>query len=373
MKSSKTSQPGPRLASLSASRLDRIKEYTPGKSIPEIAAAYNLDPEEIIKAGSNENPLGPSPLAVEAIKKEAWKAHLYPSDSSVQSLREALASYTGHPSENIVVGNGMDGVIDTLVRIYQGSETLIPVPTFSYYELATQTHGGRPIFYQRGSEFQVEPQGLLDAVTPKTAIVFLTSPNNPTGNTIPERDLREVLEGLEDRAIVFLDEAYVEFASGSLAHLTGEYENLVVGRTFSKVFGLAGLRIGYALLPDWLTPLYHKAATPFAVNRLAIAAAQAALSDQEHLKKTIELVKTGRKQLTWGLNLKTYTSQANFVLASTKPATAREVSEKLLQKGIIVRDCTSFRGAGENLIRITVMRPEQNQRIIEALEEINQI
>ncbi|HMB46411.1 MAG TPA: histidinol-phosphate transaminase [Candidatus Methanoperedens sp.] len=349
-----------------------IKEYVPGKSIEEIAGKYGLDPDSIIKLGSNENPLGPSPRAVAAIKEKAGRVHLYPQADALV-LRKAIGEYTGYPSSNIVVsGNGMDGIIDTIMKLFmsQGTESIIPIPTFSYYEIATLANGGKPVFVERDSDYYIAPENILDKANVNTRMIFLCSPNNPTGNSISEKDARKILESTD--AIVFIDEAYVEFANSSITGLVREYENLIVGRTFSKAFGLAGMRMGYAIAPEWIVREYMKVMTPFSMDILSTAAGLAALGDKKHLNKSVEAVKKGRMQLSKGVGTlcKVYSSDANFILVDVSPNSSKEVSELLLKKGIIVRDCTSFRGAGKSLIRISVGMQEQNEKVIEAFREI---
>ncbi|VVB87038.1 Aromatic-amino-acid aminotransferase 2 [uncultured archaeon] len=349
-----------------------IKEYVPGKSIEEIALKYSLDPEKIIKLGSNENPLGPSPLAVEAIRVKAGKVHLYPPSDALE-LRSALSDFTGYPQNNIVVsGNGMDGILDTMMRLFMspGAETVIPIPTFSYYEIATLANGGKPVFVKRDKDFEINHREILAAVNSKTRMIFLCSPNNPSGNLIGEEMVRKILDNTG--AIVFIDEAYVDFAENSLSGLVKEHENLIVGRTFSKALGLAGMRLGYAIVPDWLSRDYMKVMTPFSVDVLSIAAGIAALGDAKYIKKSIETIKKGREQLADGLEplCRVYPSQANFMMIDVAPRTAAGVCEKLLRMGIIVRDCTSFRGADDSLIRITAGTREQNKKVIAAMEMI---
>lgn len=349
-----------------------IKEYVPGKSIEEIARKYGLASDKIIKLGSNENPLGASPLAVAAIKERAGKVHLYPPSDALE-LRKALSGYTGYQVNNIVVsGNGMDGIIDTVMRLFMtaSAEVIIPVPTFSYYEIATLANGGTPVFVKRDKDYNIGAEEILDKVNENTKLIFLCSPNNPSGNTVSEEEIRNILESAN--TIVFVDEAYADFSEHNIMGLVREYENLIVGRTFSKAFGLAGMRMGYAMAPDWVCREYLKVMTPFSVDVLSLAGGIAALKDKEHLDKTIENVKKGRIQLTTGLGrlCKVYPSEANFIMIDVSPRKAGEISESLLKRGIIVRDCTTFRGAGESLIRITVGTEEQNQKVIEALSSI---
>jgi len=349
-----------------------IKEYVPGKSIEEIALKYGLDPENIIKLGSNENPLGPSKLAVRAIQEKAGKVHLYPPSDALE-LRSALSEYTGYPGKNIVVsGNGMDGILDTMMRLFMtpGAESVIPIPTFSYYEIATLANGGKPVFVKRDSDFEITHNDILAKVNSNTKMIFLCSPNNPSGNVISEEEVRKILD--KTHAIVFIDEAYVEFAQVNLSGLVKEHENLIIGRTFSKAFGLAGMRLGYAIVPEWIAHDYLKVMTPFSVDVLSLAGGIAALSDCDYIKKSIETVKKGREQLTRGLGrlCRVYPSEANFIMIDVAPSTAAHVCESLLKIGIIVRDCTSFRGAGDSLIRISIGTQAQNKKVIAAMEMI---
>lgn len=349
-----------------------IREYVPGKSIEDIAKKYHLRPDSIIKLGSNENPLGPSPKAVMAIREKAEKVHLYPPSDAFE-LRSKISDRTGYPASNIVVsGNGMDGILDTMMRLFMvpGAQSIIPIPTFSYYEIATLANGGKPVFIGRKPDFDVDPEEIIDKVTESTKMIFLCSPNNPSGNIISEIDTRKILESID--AMVFVDEAYADFSKKTLMGLVKEYDNLIVGRTFSKAFGLAGMRLGYAIVPEWLCPAFMKVMTPFSVDVLSIAGAVATLKDKEYLEKSIETVIRGRQQLASGLTslCKVYPSEANFILIDVFPQRARDVSESLLKKGIIVRDCTSFRGAGESFIRITVGTEEQNRKVLQALSEV---
>lgn len=347
----------------------KIKEYVPGKTIEDVAKEYGFIPEEVLKLGSNENPLGPSPKAVQAVRDHANTISVYPS-MGAKELRHALAQYIGYPVDQIVVGNGMDGVIDVLTRLFveKNDEVIISIPTFSYYELFTLACGSVPIFVPRNSNFDVDVDKLLGAVSEKTKIIFLCSPNNPTGNLMKESDLRQVLDATE--SMVILDEAYAEFADISMVELVREYENLIVTRTMSKAFGLAGLRIGYAVAPPEISKEYMKVVPVFSVNRIGISAGVAALGDREHLRQTIKTIRSGRAFLQNNIPFKIYPSQANFVLVDVSPFTAEEICEVLLRKGIIVRDCSSFRGAGDSLIRVSVGTKEQNTRVIEAFKGV---
>ncbi|KAF5416334.1 MAG: histidinol-phosphate aminotransferase [Candidatus Methanogaster sp.] len=349
-------------------------KYVPGRSIAEISEQYNIPADAIIKLGSNENPLGPAPSAVRAIIKHANNVSIYP-DSDASALCDALSGYTGYPGANIVASAGMDGVIDTMMRMLMPGEAIIPVPTFSYYGITARTHHGTPVFVSRDENFGLDPQAILSQVTNETRVIFLCSPNNPSGNLVSESDLRTILAGCGDcngcdgcGAVVFLDEAYIEFSERSMIHLVREYDNLMVGRTLSKAFGLAGLRVGYAVMPEKMRDEYLRYATPFSVSSLATAAGIAALGDDAHLKQSVKLVRDGRKVLM-EIPFKVYPSEANFVLVDVSPHQSGEVCELLAREGIIVRDCSSFRGAGDTLVRVSVGTPEQNERVVEAFSE----
>lgn len=357
------------------SSLMEIEDYKPGKVV-----------KGAIKLSSNENPLGPSPKVVKEIVKSIEEGELnlslYPWERNEEELRDEISRYVGVGAsarigkENIVIGAGVDGVLDTLVKIFIeiGDEALIPIPTFSLYESLVKIAGGMPGYVKRKSgEFSIPLDELISACNEKTKMIFISSPNNPTGNCIPEAEMRAIIESVP-KVMVVIDEAYVEFADSSLVNLVKEYENVLVLRTFSKAFGLAGLRVGYAVIPEWLASAYKKVSIPFSVNSVAIKAAIVALRDKEHLRKCVKLVKHEREFLLENLQrrfLRAYPSQANFVLVDVSPRKSYEVYEELMKNGLIVRDCASFRGAGDSFIRITVGTSEQNELVVEALKQIS--
>ena len=349
--------------------VNSIEEYVPGKSIEEIASKYGISPSQIIKLGSNENVLGPSPKAIESLRSTASKVNIYPSADACE-LVDAISVYTGLPAENICAsGPGMDGLLDNMMRllIESGDEVIIPTPTFSYYEIVARANGATAVHVAPGEGLEFDMNAIKDAISDRTKIIFICSPNNPTGMLMAEEDVRLLLEST--KGLVFVDEAYVEFADKNLSGLINEYDNLVIGRTFSKAFGLAGLRIGYGLMPAWLKAQYMKIATPFNVSLPALMAGVAALSDSEYLEKSISMTREGRTFLTENIPFRVYDSSANFVLVDVSPMIARDVSESLMKKGIIVRDCRSFKNAGESLIRVTVGTGEQNAKVVAAFKE----
>jgi histidinol-phosphate aminotransferase len=353
------------------SSLERLEEYKPGKLV-----------KGAIKLSSNENPLGPSPEVIREIVKSIGEGELnlsvYPWERNEEELKDEILRYIDvgtarKKKENIAIGAGVDGVLDTLVKIFieSGNEAIIPVPTFSLYESLVKIAGGVPRYVKREKHFGIPVEGVISACNEKTKIIFISSPNNPTGNCIPEDKVREIIE-LVPEVMVVIDEAYVEFADSSLQNLVTEYENVLVLRTFSKAFGLAGLRVGFAVIPEWLAIHYKKVSIPFSVNSVAITAAIAALRDKEHLRRSVELVKRERQFLIENLQrfFEVYPSEANFVFVNVSPAKSYEVYDALMQRGIIVRDCSSFRGAGDSFIRISVGTREQNELVVEVLKDL---
>ncbi len=341
--------------------------YVPGRSAEEVARVYGINPDAIIKLGSNENALGASPKAIEAIKEHVNDISIYPAPGYV-SLKNAIARYVGVAAEHVIVGNGSDDLLNTLLRylIERDDEAIIPTPTYSYYETIVEAARGKCVFVSRASDFAVDVDQVIGAITPETKLIFICSPNNPTGNSIDRAALERVLQSTN--ALVVLDEAYVEFARGSHVDLTNHYDNLLVSRTLSKAFGLAGLRLGYAVLNEDLARSYNRLMLAFSVNQLAVKAGIAALSDLDFLHETVAMVEQGRTYLREHLPVKTYPTDANFIFADVTPHTAHEVTEYLARQGIIIRNCETFRGCSNSHIRITVGQPWQNAKLLETLD-----
>jgi histidinol-phosphate aminotransferase len=328
-----------------------------GPNLAEVCERYNIDPENIIKLNLNENAYGPSPLVGMMFKDVPLQE--YP-DSSL--FLESLAKYTGYPESNIIVGAGMDEIITTISRLFlgQGDRALIPVPTYNVYEIATRLCGGMPFHWQRLSGFKVgpnPPNGMK--------IIFLCSPNNPTGNLIAEDTVRSIAESTD--GIIFLDEAYAEFAEKSLLKLVEDYDNLVVGRTLSKAFGLAGLRLGYAVAPEWIAVQYRRIAPIFSISSLSLAAGIISLNDLKYMKETVSKIILERELLYSTLET-AFPSKGNFLFIRTQEKSCL-VMERLLSRGIVIKDCSSFPGAGDHFIRVTIGTPEQNKKFLLAYME----
>jgi len=349
---------------------DRLAEYVAGLTLNEAADRLGLPPERLVKLNSNENCLGPSPKAVEAVQRAAGEIALYPTPDAAE-LRRVLADHRNVPFDDVVVGAGMDGVLETTYRTFldPGDEVVVPIPTFSYYEIAARFFGGMPRFVNRDSMFKVDADSVIEACGPKTKVVVLTSPNNPSGNLVSEDVVTEIAENVD--ALIFVDQAYAEFSDQCLDGLALKLENVIVGHTLSKAYGLAGLRVGYAITPAWIAREYLKVTTPFAVNRVAIAAALASIADGDHLQKSIDVVRRGRDFLCENLKFHVFPSQANFVAVDTSPLTSKEVCDALFARGVLVRNCSSFRGAGDHLIRVTVGTEEQNRRLADELNRLH--
>ncbi len=349
--------------------IEDIPPYIPGKSKEEIAKEYGLDEASIIKLGSNENPLGPSKKAVDIIAKYADKVSIYPEDGSSE-LRYKIAEYIGVGEGQVIAGNGSDEILDMAVKMFiaDGDEAVIPVPTFSMYGKLVELYSGKCVYVPLGDGFSFDTDKILEKITSETKLVFVCSPNNPTGSTISEGGLKKIL----DRDVmVILDEAYTEFSSEPFVHLVNEYKNLIVLRTFSKAFGLAGLRVGYGIADSEIIDWMLRIRIPFSVNLLAQKAAIAALNDKEHLKESVELARVGRmlilEELSKVKGVRAYPSQANFVFIELD-SKASEIVEALFKRGIIVRDC-SFAEPGD-YIRVSIGTMEENKKFLENFKEV---
>ena len=267
--------------------LAQLEEDEAGPDPAEISRRYGIPEERIVMLSRNENPYGPSPCLRAALKDVPL--HRYP-DS--RPFLTALSGYTGYPEECLVAGAGMDEIITTICRIFLGAgdKALIPVPTYNFYGLAVELCGALPLYQARLSGFAVDTK-----IPERIKMAFLCSPNNPTGNALSEENVRAIVEGTD--AIVFLDEAYAEFAGKSLLKLVREYDNLVVGRTLSKAFGLAGLRLGYAVAPPWIAQQYRRVAPLFSISSLSLAAGVAALQDLDWMRECVGKIVSERERM----------------------------------------------------------------------------
>ena len=352
-----------------------IKEYF-GPDDPEhLAKRLGRPVESIIKLDANENPYGASPLVQEMLSTFTGYS-IYP-DSDQRSARAALAEYAGVPAESLILGNGADELIDLLMRAYldPGDELIDFPPSFAMYAFNAQLQDARVVSVPRDEQFGIDVDAALAAITPRTKLILLTSPNNPTGTVIPTADVRRILD---TGYLVVLDEAYFEFADADgqgFETMIGEvasYPNLVVLRTFSKWAGLAGLRIGYGVFPSEVSEHLWKLKPPFNVNVAALVAMRASLEDKEHLLGTVKQIVAERDRLLVGLPktrlLRPYPTRSNFILSEINGMDGRTLTDRLADEGILVRYYNTPRL--RSCVRISVGRPEQNDILLATLTRI---
>jgi histidinol-phosphate aminotransferase len=354
--------------------LDHLKPYVPGTPIEEVQRKYGL--KHVIKLASNENPLGTSPKAVDAIREALPRLNYYP-DSECHDLRVALGEYHHVDPEQIVVGNGADGIITQICMAYldQDSEVIVSQSSFPVYDIFTHIMRARLIKTPL-RDYRLDLPAMAAAITGQTKLVFVCNPNNPTGTIVTAAEVEAFMSRVPDSVLVVFDEAYYELVDSDDYPDTVEYlrqgrENVIIMRTFSKVYGLAGIRLGYAIgLPGVLAPL-NRAKESFAVNLLAQAAGVAALQDQDFMRRTVEANRASRQWL-YGqfdrLGLFYVPSHTNFVLVRVGPQAA-EVQQALLRRGVIVRPCGGYDLS--DFLRVTVGTPEQDARFVEALGAVS--
>lgn len=348
-----------------------IAPYQPGKPISELAREMGLSEDGIIKLASNENPLGVSPHAQRAIQQLLDGLARYP-DGNGFELKRALAATYGVGPERIVLGNGSNDVLELAARAFltPRDSAIYSQHAFAVYPLAVQAVGATGIEVP-ARNFGHDPEAMLRAVRDNTRLVFIANPNNPTGTMIPAGELEAFLAALPSEVLVVLDEAYNEYVApelrpDSLVWL-GRFPNLVLTRTFSKVYGLAGLRVGCAFAAAGVADLMNRVRQPFNVNSVALAAAAAALGDVDFVRRSFELNRAGMKQVTDGLTrlgIEYIRSYGNFVSFKVKDAAA--VYERLLRLGVIVRPIASY-GMPDHL-RVTIGLESENARFLESLE-----
>jgi len=356
-----------------------LKPYTPGKPIDELEREYGV--VDSIKLASNENPLGASPLALAAARDALDDVWLYP-DANGFHLKQALAKRHGVPAGCITLGNGSNDVLVFLAQTFltPSLSSLYSQYCFAVYPIATQMVGARAVVAPAlPSDHPVMPLGhdlraLYERVDADTRIVWIANPNNPTGTWLEGERLRDFIASLPGHAICVVDEAYNEYAQpdapGDASTWLEEFPNLVVTRTFSKAYGLAGLRVGYALSNPGIADLLNRVRPAFNVNAPALAAAQAALGDTGFIERSRAMNAAGLDQLQRGLaelGATTIPSAANFVLAGFDRPSA-ELNEALLRRGIIVRPVGNY--GLDRYLRITVGSEEQNRRLLDALGEV---
>ena len=347
-----------------------ISPYQPGKPITELAREMGIPVDQIVKLASNENPLGMSPKAKKAVEAAISGVERYPDQFD---LIRAVAERAGVARNQVVLGNGSNDVLDLIARVFlaPGRSAVFAQHAFAVYPLATLSTGAE-LICTPAKNYGHDLAAMRAAIRPDTRIVWIANPNNPTGNFLPYPEVRAFLEVVPQDVVVVLDEAYNDYLPPAervdVADWIKDFPNLVVTRTFSKIFGLAGLRVGYALASVEIADLMNRVRQPFNVNNLAIAAAVAALDDHPFVAESYELNRRGMEQLIAGLKrfgLEHIPSHGNFV--TFKAGDAATVNQKLLKQGVIVRPIGGY-GLPEWL-RVTIGTDMENARFLEALEK----
>ena len=349
-----------------------ISPYQPGKPIAELAREMELAAQDIIKLASNENPLGMSPRGRQAMLDAADDVARYP-DGGGFALKAALSRRHGVQMDQIVLGNGSNDVLDMAARAFlaRGNSAVYAQHAFAVYPIATLSVGARGIEVP-AREYGHDLDAMRAAIAPDTRVVFIANPNNPTGTFVAGALLRRFLEAVPQDVLVVLDEAYNEYLEPSLRYESvawvARFPNLVVTRTFSKIYGLAGLRVGYAMAHPEIADLMNRVRQPFNVGSLALAAAAAALDDEEFIRQSYELNRFGMRQIVNGLEslgLEQIPSCGNFV--TFRVGDAAGVNQRLLRQGVIVRPIAGY-GMPEHL-RVSIGREDENARFLAALEQ----
>jgi histidinol-phosphate aminotransferase len=328
---------------------------------------------DLARLMSNESPIPPSPHVVAAAADALARCNLYP--NSGEDLRRGLADFVGSPFESIVLGNGSTEILDAIARIFlePGDESVIPVPTYAFFETQTRIQGAEPVLVDLDAEFGLDMSVIRRAVGRRTKLIFLCSPNNPTGNAWTSGDLREVLDlGVP----VVVDQAYLECGHAeSFASLVAEHPHLIVTRTMSKGFGLAGLRIGYAIATPTIADAIARVRIPFSVNLVALGAGVAALGDLDDLERRRRHIVDERERVTAELardpRIRPYTSEGNFVLIKVRDlgVSADEIVERLQADGMLLRAMRAHRLTGA-FVRLTIGTVEQNDRFLAAFARL---
>ena len=362
------------LVNLTAPGISSLTPYEPGKPMAELERELGIS--DIIKLASNENPFGPSPKARLAAQQSLDEVSRYPDGNSFV-LRQAIAAHHAVDPNCISVGNGSNEILELVARLFlvPGTQSMFSQHAFAVYPIVTQSAGAEAVVVPVQKEsLQVDLYGMLTKLSDRVRVLFLANPNNPTGTWLPADELREFIEKIPPQVVVVIDEAYFEYVDkpgyASAVDWIDDFPNLLVTRTFSKIYGLAGFRIGYSVSQPELAELLNRVRQPFNTNLPAQAAAVAALSDDEHLRMSRELNLAGMTQLEkafMGLGLSYIPSAGNFICVNFERE-AMPISDALLKQGVIVRPVANY--GLPTYLRITVGSESENQRFIDALKEV---
>jgi histidinol-phosphate aminotransferase len=345
--------------------------YDASKSPQTLRDKVEVPVEDVIKLDANENPYGCSPRVTRALAEYA-DVNIYP-DSGQTELRHRLQEYTGVGMGHIVAGAGSDQLIDLVMRLFlrPGDEVINCIPTFAMFRFFIELCNGIPVEVPRDENFKVDVNDIEKAITKKTKLILLATPNNPTGTLTPREDILKVLD---TGVPVMVDEAYYEFTGETVAPLVGKYNNLMVLRTFSKWAGLAGLRVGYGMFPTKIANYLLRIKEPYCVNVAALVAVRESLEDKDYLMSNVKAIIAERERLFSCLEamewLRPYPSQANFILCSVLKGKAKELQQRLEDGGILVRYFDQ--PLLEDSVRISIGRPEENDILMETLNELGE-
>lgn len=354
--------------------LQGLSPYVPGKPIEELAREFDLNPADIVKLASNENPLGPSPKVLTAIEKELPEITRYP-DGSGFLLKEKLAEHYAIEPDQITLGNGSNDVLDLVAHAWlaPGTNAVFSQHAFAVYPIAT-TAAGAECRIVPAKDYGHDLEAMLAAIDDNTRVVFIANPNNPTGTWFDVTSLEQFLANVPPQVIVVLDEAYIEYAAGSELpdgmKYIANYPNLIVSRTFSKAYGLAGLRVGYSVSSTQIADILNRIRAPFNVNSLALTAACAALEDEDYLFRSRQANEQGMAQLESGLNalgLQWINSKGNFIAVDFQQD-ASAVNQALLERGVIVRPIAGYQMP--SFLRVSIGTHEENARFLTVLKQV---
>jgi histidinol-phosphate aminotransferase len=350
-----------------------VEKYIPGKTMDEVKAAYGID--KVIKLGSNENPYGPFENTIEKMKEELKKMNIYPEANFVK-LKQILGEKFGLTEDNITLAHGAGGAIETLAKVFisKGDEFIISKQSYGLYKEVSKIMGGITKVIPLNKDYTVDIDALISIISNKTKMIWLCNPNNPTGTMIDKKDIDRILEVLPETGWLILDEAYIEFSDVNKIPNGTEYikdgKNVVVVRTFSKFYGLAGARIGYIVANTGLITGFDTVAEPFNASRIALCSAISVLTDDyEEVCKFGDKIKFERGRVSKELEklgLEPVKSETNFIFFST-PFNANEMGEYMIRKGVVIRPCGGW--GYKNHIRVTVGTAEEMDIFLEVLKE----
>ncbi len=350
--------------------LNSLKPYEPIDPVEVLAERVGISPDKVIKLDGNENPYGCSPRVQKALG-DAGSYHIYP-DPLNREVRKLLEGYTGLGSEYISVGSGSDELIDNILRISlePGDKVINCPPTFGMYPFSTTVNAGETVNVPRKADYSIDVDAVESAIDGRTKVIFITSPNNPTGNLTVEEDIVRLLN---TGVMIVVDEAYYEFAKESVASLVPAYSNLIVLRTFSKWAGLAGMRVGYGIIPPRINEVIYKMKMPYNITIAAQIAVRETFADMDYMQNTIDAIINERPRLFEALKqqgtLEPIPSRSNFILCRVLKGEAKPIKLDLEKRGIFIRYFDSPQL--QNMIRISVGKPEQTDTVIDALNQIN--